>query len=777
MQFAQRAAMVRLTPVVHEVLDDASQLRRVKRQLAELQRKQKEYEALGRSGKTEELSRLLDANNQLSEAVANKEAELSGQIEMIAKLKRMMVLGGGDSRPDEGAQHLGEKGFITTRGSRRPHRKARETWAPGAGGPHVLFSATTKLPSSLLFDTDDADLLVSEQPPTSPPAQQRDLLVFDEDTGIVVPGVEKGVLDGSSSHVASPMQQPRRRNSAERHSSPGAVLSAQFSDHRKRAAAQIADLRSELDEALARAEQAERVAMDAAVELRAECAAADDDADLRQLPSLDRPEDLSVSELCVAIRSRRERWRKALDAATDERAVAEREAYVLQQEVVELREVSESFDSHVAEIDGELSTARDEASQLREQVEVAQQELQARTAELNKALELVEEAEKSRDEAVDRLSKSEVSLAERDDAAVLRRAAAVETVQRDAERLKDRLVEADQTVAKLRDEVDSLRRAENDHVRRRQLDAAESDNLKRDLAAKEARIARLEQVKMTTDIFKRIQQMQLEKARFQGENNELRMQLAELLSNNEENGAPKDSDSPFRHAAAALSRGAQESSPGASPSARLQLDELAARNAQLSALVDQHVQRLKSISKLVLDMVNSILHERSSEREAVAGLLRTDQDGVLCVEDMDAVVSALSAAVKAVGTVDDSSRAAVAAANDKIQFLEQENYDLMLEIKDLREENNNNNNATKKDQTGTQNLDTLHAFRIDEEPATDSGLNGKSTKVAKKTPFAERKVNITAPSDSVAKTSAVKAIQENVMYPPSDGENPECAQS
>ena len=85
LQFGDRASQVKLAPVVHEILDDASQLRRVKRQLAELLAKQREYDELGASGKTEELAKLLDANAQLGAAVEAKEADLAAQVESVAR--------------------------------------------------------------------------------------------------------------------------------------------------------------------------------------------------------------------------------------------------------------------------------------------------------------------------------------------------------------------------------------------------------------------------------------------------------------------------------------------------------------------------------------------------------------------------------------------------------------------------------------------------------------------------------------------------------------------
>ena len=72
LQFGSRAARVTLKPVVHEILDDASQLRRVKRQLAELLAKQEQHERDQASGKTEELADLLEKNEKLEADLAQR---------------------------------------------------------------------------------------------------------------------------------------------------------------------------------------------------------------------------------------------------------------------------------------------------------------------------------------------------------------------------------------------------------------------------------------------------------------------------------------------------------------------------------------------------------------------------------------------------------------------------------------------------------------------------------------------------------------------------------
>ncbi|KAJ8599152.1 hypothetical protein CTAYLR_008295 [Chrysophaeum taylorii] len=738
LQFAQRAAKVRLAPRVHEVLDDASQLRRVKRQLAELQRKQAEYEARGRSGKTEELSRLLNANEQLSEAVATKEAELESQIEMMHRLKRMIVLGGDVAAREDDEARLGEKGFITTRGHRR-HRRARETWAPGPRPQALLFSATAKLPIRPARLDDVADVFFAEDDEDDDDAQQhqapqggggaggaeeeRDLMVFEEDEAVLPqqqqPTTTTTTTTTTTKLASSPggatVLFPSPRGSGggttnqKNKPSPGAI-SAQFSEHRKRTAAQLAALRSQLEEAVARAERAERAADDAIVELRAECAAADEDSEKRQLADIvEPPNDGSLVDLCGGVRARRERWRAALDAANDERAAAQREAYVLKQEVVELREVSESFDAHVAEIDEELGASRREAEELRGELEETRQELAGKDAEIANARAHARAADASRDAALERLASTEKENADRHDAALRRRAAAVEAVERDADVLKQHLDEARAEAAALRSKLEVAAEREASLQRDRDLKVAECDRHKRDLAVKDARVERLEQVKMTTEIFKKIQQMQLEKARAEGENKELRDQLglleAEMLRReglkpqpDSPAREPKETtdESPLRYAAAALSRGG---SSAASVAARLQLDELAARNAELASNLEETTERLENAEQLARDLGAAALEELGASPDLLS----------------DAAVDSLRALVRdrvdALTTQSADDSGALHALQAKVKFLEHENLELMIEVKDLKAD-------LEKHKTGGGGASRTHHLAINGDPTS-----------------------------------------------------------
>jgi centromeric protein E len=96
LQFGSRAARVTLKPVVHEILDDASQLRRVKRQLAELLAKQEQHERDQASGKTEELADLLEKNEKL-------EADLAQRAAKMTELTKMICVGGHVAATDEAA--------------------------------------------------------------------------------------------------------------------------------------------------------------------------------------------------------------------------------------------------------------------------------------------------------------------------------------------------------------------------------------------------------------------------------------------------------------------------------------------------------------------------------------------------------------------------------------------------------------------------------------------------------------------------------------------------
>ena len=109
LQFGSRAARVTLKPVVHEILDDASQLRRVKRQLAELLAKQETADEAAASGKTEELHELLERNEKL-------EADLAQRASKMTELTKMICVGG------------------TSAAASKPRRRRRATCAVGARG-------------------------------------------------------------------------------------------------------------------------------------------------------------------------------------------------------------------------------------------------------------------------------------------------------------------------------------------------------------------------------------------------------------------------------------------------------------------------------------------------------------------------------------------------------------------------------------------------------------------------------------------------------------------
>ena len=91
LQFAQRAAQVRYDrPKVNEVLDERTQLKRTKRQLAELEARMREQAAAGGATSAEdaaELRRLRAGNDELAALVAQMEAERREEAERMERLK------------------------------------------------------------------------------------------------------------------------------------------------------------------------------------------------------------------------------------------------------------------------------------------------------------------------------------------------------------------------------------------------------------------------------------------------------------------------------------------------------------------------------------------------------------------------------------------------------------------------------------------------------------------------------------------------------------------
>ena len=878
LQFGDRASQVKLAPVVHEILDDASQLRRVKRQLAELLAKQREYDELGASGKTEELAKLLDANAQLGAAVEAKEADLAAQVESVERLKKMIVLGG--SRPAAAAPAKRRAG---------PRRKrARETWAPGAR-----------------FDDDDDD---------DDGGAPGGLGAIGEDDGdcaapspLVVPD-RRLTLGAAVRDRLPPMAAPTPPRAAPRRDSlsPGRAAAA-LHEAKAEAATEAAALRRAAGDADARADAAEGALAALGADVARECGAFDDDAARRGLPALDAVDGAAApGAVAAAVRARRDRCVAAADAVAGELKAAQRDAFVLKQEVVELREVSASFDGRVAEIDDELAArdaelaaarddadaargaladaeaagaaaveaaegraaaaeaARAEAAAARDADAAAARERAAEdAADLQRVIADVEaragaadaraeaqrgaiaglearaaDAEAARDAAAARAADAEGALAAAatsadaraaDDAAALaelaaaaaaaeagaaaardardaaeRRAAAAEDAAAagdgDAraalEGLRSELAAAEaardaaaaageDAAAALRSDVATLElekdaavagaaaAAEEHGAALRGLEAAaaraaedlaaaaaraaalerERDGLaaaaaeaaaaggaaaadeaaalaaardaaeagrlsaeadlaaaRGELAGRDARIERLEQVKMTTEIFKKIQAMQVDKARAEGEVAELRSQLRCLEDRLADRPAPAGAASPLRDAADALARGA---AAPASVAAKLQLDELAARNAELAAELaaaradaaaaaaesrgaaaalaplaglDASSADVGAAAARVAELAEASRAELARSRAEAAAAVEARGAAEAKAKDLAARAERAERGVKALQTPAGRRAAQNAAAlQEKVEFLEKENLELMLEVKAVQQ--------------------------------------------------------------------------------------------
>jgi hypothetical protein len=253
---------------------------------------------------------------------------------------------------------------------------------------------------------------------------------------------------------------------------------------------------------------------------------------------------------------------------------------------------------------------------------------------------------------------------------------------------------------------------------------AELDVMRNELKSKDARIKRLEQVKMTTEIFKKIQQMQVEKARAEGEVVELRSQLqcldgqlstarsasrSEAAASVAVSASRNHADSPPGDVAVAL---AGDAAAPASVAARLQLDELAERNAELAAEIKTVRKALDTERAAGLDVTRrlaSLVGESSlptleAAAEAVTKLATESRNGLKRAENEKGALLKKQAVledkaselaqraenaekgVKALQTPAGRRAAQNAAAfQEKIEFLEKENLDLMLEIKSVQQ--------------------------------------------------------------------------------------------
>eukprot|EP00041_Stephanoeca_diplocostata_P037296 m.1402379 g.1402379 ORF g.1402379 m.1402379 type:complete len:2418 (+) comp25010_c0_seq3:94-7347(+) len=129
LKFSNRAKNIKNNAKVNEVLDEATQMKRYKRMIADLER---EVSAL----KTGDVVETLQTEKaQLSEALTQQERMFRDQQSEVARLKSLIMIGG--SSPRKALLGVGGRGEEDEDGSgtraasgKRPSR--RETWCPGA---------------------------------------------------------------------------------------------------------------------------------------------------------------------------------------------------------------------------------------------------------------------------------------------------------------------------------------------------------------------------------------------------------------------------------------------------------------------------------------------------------------------------------------------------------------------------------------------------------------------------------------------------------------------
>ena len=638
LQFGARAARVTLKPVVHEILDDASQLRRVKRQLAELLAKQEQHERDQASGKTEELADLLEKNEKL-------EADLAQRAAKMTELTKMICVGGTSQQPT------------------KPRRRRRATCAVGARGFRPEDdSRLPQIPSfaQLRAQKKAAEPVVEEEdePPPPPPSEDGVLgACRDDDREAEARGLP--ALDPPSSDNLEAAVRARLQRAADETLAVSQDADETVSELRrqleveKEVAEEVEGERTKIESA-AEALQARLNAAEAEAGERAEAHATEVDslkqevAELRRLNEASHAEKVLVEEGLEAAKAQLTEAEAARDALQEELA-SERENAKLARDA-ESQATIEALQAKVdaasearAEADRQLADAAAAADEARQAAEAeneavlrrSREELDEARAATARAEEAAAAAEASR-ASVEALrdeerTESDGVRGERDSLQTecdeLRTQIERERQQaRDAAEARacEAADETDATIAELRRQLEVEREvareaeAERDALARKadeaaaQTQAAHASILK----AKDERIARLEKVKMTTAIFAQIQKLRTDKERALAEAKELRTRVAAL------------------EAASASPKEAREDT------------ELAERCAAADAACKAATERAAR------------LEARAARAEQSMSKIRTP-GGRRALRETDAL-------------------------HDKIEFLEQENLDLMLEVKALK---------------------------------------------------------------------------------------------
>lgn len=132
LQFASRAKLVKTNATVNEVIDEAVQLRRLKKELEMLKERQGNMVL-----NDEEYSKLEAEKDALNKQLISLQQEKDRQREQIDRL-RELIIAGGDNKGDDDKEN--ESKF-------RRNKKHRETWCPGAAPlPTVPLTSSSTVP-------------------------------------------------------------------------------------------------------------------------------------------------------------------------------------------------------------------------------------------------------------------------------------------------------------------------------------------------------------------------------------------------------------------------------------------------------------------------------------------------------------------------------------------------------------------------------------------------------------------------------------------------------
>jgi len=734
LQFGSRAARVTLKPVVHEILDDASQLRRVKRQLAELLAKQEAADEAAASGKTEELHELLERNEKL-------EADLAQRASKMTELTKMICVGG------------------TSAAASKPRRRRRATCAVGARGFKEEDSNLPAIPSfaEMRAKRAAAAPALAEEEEAAPPPPVGDGVLeacLEDDRAAEARGLP--ALDAPAPDDLEAAVRARLRRAAEETLAVSSDADETVSELRKQL---------EVEKEVAEEVEGERTKAEAEAEALKERLAQAEAARAEVAAHAGAGAEAHAAEVDTLTQAAAEARREA-EAAGAEAAVAV--------EATEATEATEALAAVRAQLDGEkaaseaaldalraeLAAERDAESQstieaLQAKVEAAAEALQAADAASDEVEEGRREAEAEHEAVKTQLAEAEAArtdakaalaalqeelAADRENAKLTRDAesqATIEALQAKVDAAAEARREADAQLASAAEAATAAHQcaaAEHEAVLRRareEGDAARAQVARAEEAASIAEAARAEVEAERDEERSNSDGVRGERDALQGEVGELRTQIererqqardaAEARACEAESSEEADATiAELRRQLEverevggeaeaerdALAKRAEEQARDAS-AAHLQVvrskDERIARleKVKMTTAIFAQIQKLRTDKEAALAEARELKARVASLTEASASPKEAAEDTALAARCAASDAACRAATEKAACLEARAARAEQSmskirtpggrralngtdALHDKIEFLEQENLDLMLEVKQLK---------------------------------------------------------------------------------------------